>query len=175
MKKIFLLGLLTLIVIVSCQNNQEVIPEEKQETEALRTSPIKIEDSHLDPTTPEDLGFEYEEGSSSSTASHPFLYKLIKVQFASGTTEEQKIAFRSNSSLYGLNGWEFFYYEKCITKPNIEFWTVRIQQSQYDPAVNDPVEAIKGNKAGPGNGGTGGDEPIECTAQEIEDKVKECL
>lgn len=158
MKKLFLLGLLGLLFMVACQNNEEIIPEQKTKSRLLQRTPITIEDSDVDPVTHDDLpGFEYAEGSDSSTASVQFIYKSLLVEFVEGTTEEEKTQIRNKYAIEGLNGWELFFWEKCDINPNVEFWSVRTIKEGTEP------------KPGPGDGLDEG-EPIICTAKEVTEK-----
>ncbi|WP_299107088.1 hypothetical protein [uncultured Tenacibaculum sp.] len=183
MKKLFLLGLLALAFIVSCQTNEEVVPNQK--TETTSTSNVKqstisgVSDSDLDPTTHDDVGLE---NNGSNNQSVVWKYTLIKISFPSYTTEQQKAEIRSHFSIYPriLKGWELFYSEKCTTRPNLEFWTLRIEQANYvDATTNDPVQAMEDFikiRIGPAGGGNGTDpDEVECTEVDSKTKQIECI
>lgn len=184
MKKLFALSLLALAVIVSCQTNEDVVPNQK--TEVTSISNVKqsrisgVGDSDLDPTTHDDIGLE---NNGSNNQSVVWKYTLIKISYPSYVTEEQRAQIRSYFSIYSsqLKGWELFYSEKCTTRPNLEFWSLRIDQADYvDAVTNDPVQSmrdyIRDSVPGPADGGNGTDpEEVECTEVDSKTKQIECI
>lgn len=185
MKKVLLLSLLTIVLVVSCQTNEEVVPNQetkiKSDIQLQQRTQGSASDSDLDPTTHDDVGLEYADDSSSATSSVTYKYTLVKVVYNSNVTEAQKKSLMDHFIINNLNGWEYFYSEKCATKPNIEFWSLRIDKTKFiDKATNDPVKAINDYLEGQftttaGDGENADPEDVQCSESDTKSKEKVCL
>ncbi len=151
-----------LILNYGCNQNEENLVEiesiEKDLKNDLFSRDINIEDG-VKPTTHDELpGFEYEEGYSSEDATVQYKYLGVKVQYADGTSDEEKSEIRSRYYSEGINGFKLFYVEECDVDINVEFWTLIIIKEIYDelpPQYKNPSEGINDS------------EPIVCTAKEV--------